>query len=185
MTDGYEVLVLGSSPTSVDTDGDGYNDAEDNWPTFNFELTIIVYYYNVENTDFWDEDDVYFKMSIEDSETHTTNYVANKDENNVWYNFTYDVKDNEEAFHIGLQAWDYDGDEGSDDDYYDIDGMNEDFVQLDLYYVYGLIYGDVHEQLYITESDRGYSVVYTDGKDDGDTSYHDAEVRMFIGWNLL
>ncbi|MDE0954394.1 MAG: hypothetical protein OR994_06935, partial [Candidatus Poseidoniales archaeon] len=185
LTDGYEVLVLGSSPISVDTDGDGYNDAEDNWPTFNFELTIIVYYYNVENTDFWDEDDVYFKMSIEDSETHTTNYVANKDENDVWYNFTYDVKDNEELFHVGLQAWDYDGDEGSDDDYYDIDGINEDYVQLDLYYIYGLIEGDAHEQYYVTGSDYGYSLVYTNGQDDGDTNYHDAEVRMYIGWNIL
>ena len=49
LTDGNEVLVLGSSPTMVDTDGDGYNDADDYWPTFNFQLTMTVYYYKVEN----------------------------------------------------------------------------------------------------------------------------------------
>ena len=29
----------------------GSDDPDDNWPTFNFELTMIVSYYNVENTD--------------------------------------------------------------------------------------------------------------------------------------
>ena len=51
LNDGYEVLIWGSDPTLVDTDGDGFNDAEDYWPTFNFEVTMIVYYYSVENNE--------------------------------------------------------------------------------------------------------------------------------------
>ena len=134
LNDGYEILIWGSDPTLVDTDGDGFDDAEDFWPTFNFELTVLIYYYNVENTDFWDEDDVYFKIFIEDSETYVTDYVDNQDEYSVDYDFTYDVDDDMFGFHIAVQAWDFDGGDGSGDDYYDIDGQNEDYVQLDMYY---------------------------------------------------
>ena len=182
LTDGNEVLVLGSSPTMVDTDGDGYNDAEDYWPTFNFKLTMVIYYYKVENTDFWDGDDVYFKMFIEDSEAHVTNYIEDTDESEVWYNFTYDVDDNKPVFYAGLQAWDYDGDEGSDDDYYDIDGKNEDYAQLDLYFSFGIVYGDTNEKYYINGEDLGYSDVHANGQDDGDMNYHNAEVRLYLVW---
>ena len=183
LTDGNEVLVLRSSPTMVDTDGDGYNDADDYWPTFNFQLTMTVYYYKVENTDFWDGDDVYFKMFIEDSEAHITNYIEDTDESEVWYNFTYDVDDNKPVFYAALQAWDYDGDEGSDDDFYDIDGKNEEYVQLDLYYSFGLVYGDANEKYYINGENFGYSEVHANGQDDGDVNYHDAEVRLYLSWN--
>jgi len=187
LDDGYEVLILGSDPTLVDTDGDGFNDAEDNWPTFNFQLTMIVSYYKVENTDFWDGDDVYFVMFIEDSDMYITSYIDGEDEYNVWYNFTYDVDDNQIGFDIGLQAWDYDGHEGSEDDVYDIDGQNEDSLQLDLYYYpeYGFVGGDAYEDYEYEGIDYGYVRVNTDGSTDGDYNNHDAEVTIYLGWNIL
>ena len=187
LDDGYEVLILGSDPTLVDTDGDGFNDAEDNWPTFNFQLTMIVSYYKVENTDFWDGDDVYFVMFIEDSDMYITSYIDGEDEYNVWYNFTYDVDDNQMGFDIGLQAWDYDGHEGSEDDVYDIDGQNEGSLQLDLYYYpeYGFVGGDAYEDYEYEGIDYGYVRVNTDGSTDGDYNNHDAEVTIYLGWNIL
>ena len=187
LNDGYEVLVWGSDPTLVDTDGDGFNDGIDYWPTFNFELTVLVYYYSVENTDFWNEDDVYFKIYIEDSETYVTDYVDNQDEYSVNYDFTYDVDDDLFWFHIAVQAWDFDGGDGSGDDYYDIDGQNEDLVQLDMYYYpwYGWVFGDTNEEYFFEGANYGYSVVSADGKKDRDYDYHDALVWLMVGWNIV
>ena len=45
--------------------------------------------------------------------------------------------------------------------------------------------GDSTEEFSFEGMDYGYSVVYTDGRNDGDYTYHDAEVRLFVGWNIV
>ena len=116
-----------------------------------------------------------------------TDYVDNQDEYSVDYNFTYDVDDDMFGFHIAVQAWDFDGGDGSGDDIYDIDGQNEDFVQLDMYYYpwHGWVFGDTNEEYSFEGANYGYSVVSADGKKDRDYDYHDALVRLMVGWNIV
>ena len=183
LEDGFEVNVWGSDPNVVDTDGDGFYDADDYWPTFDLQIYINIRYYNVENTDFWSYDDVYFWINIDGSGWELTDTVTDNDEGYVEYNYSYNAADHWDWFFFVIEAWD--SDDTSDDDQYDIDGRNsEDSV---LYLVYypdsGRVDGDA-PHLYIRQFDNGgYTWVYVDGSDDGDYSV-DAEIHLIVGWEV-
>ncbi|MED6306212.1 MAG: hypothetical protein VX898_04720 [Candidatus Thermoplasmatota archaeon] len=181
--DGAEVIYWESNPNLLDTDGDGYNDFDDYWPTFDLQIYITITYYNVENTDVWTEDDVYFWVSIEDGDWELTDTVVDDDENHVNYTYSHDANDDESYFYFWVEAWDDDG-EGADDDQYDIDGGDDEDARLFLFYYpyYGWVGGDANHA-YIGESeDGGWTLVLADGADDGDDDYHDAEVMLLVGY---
>ena len=184
VSDGEEVIDWYSNPNLVDTDGDGHDDFYDYWPSYDLEIYITITYYNVENTDFWTEDDVYFWVSIEDGDWELTDTVVDDDENYVNYTYTFDANDEDYYFFFWVEAWDDDGG-GTEDDQYDINGKNDEDASLFLFYYpdSGWVGGDANHA-YIGESENGgWTLVIADGSDDGDDDYHDAEIMLIVGWN--
>jgi hypothetical protein len=184
LEDGFEVIEWGSDPNLVDTDSDGYDDGDDYWPTFDLQIYITIYYYNVENTDVWTGDDVYFYVNIENTGWELTDTVVNEDEYYVSYNYSHNAADSDPYFFFWIEAWDDDGGDGSGDDQYDIDGRNTDDNQLFLVYYpdSGWVDGDAPHAYIKKSDDDGWTWVIADGSDDGDYGYHDAEIRLIVGW---
>jgi len=184
LEDGFEVIEWGSDPNVVDTDGDGYDDGDDYWPTFDLQIYITIYYYNVENTDVWTEDDVYFYVNIENTGWELTDTVVDEDEAYVSYNYSHNAADSDPYFFFWVEAWDDDGGDGSSDDQYDIDGRNTEDNQLFLVYYpdSGWVDGDAPHAYIKKSDDDGWTWVIVDGSDDGDYGYHDAEIGLIIGW---
>ena len=148
------------------------------------EIYITITYYNVENTDFLTEDDVYFWVSIEDGDWELTDTVVDDDENYVNYTYTFDANDEDYFFFFWVEAWDDDGG-GTEDDQYDINGKDDEDASLFLFYYpdSGWVGGDANHA-YIGESENGgWTLVIADGSDDGDDDYHDAEIMLIVGWN--
>ena len=184
VSDGEEVIDWYSNPNLVDTDGDGHDDFYDYWPSYDLEIYITITYYNVENTDFLTEDDVYFWVSIEDGDWELTDTVVDDDENYVNYTYTFDANDEDYFFFFWVEAWDDDGG-GTEDDQYDINGKDDEDASLFLFYYpdSGWVGGDANHA-YIGESENGgWTLVIADGSDDGDDDYHDAEIMLIVGWN--
>ena len=184
VSDGEEVIDWYSNPNLVDTDGDGHDDFYDYWPSYDLEIYITITYYNVENTDFLTEDDVYFWVSIEDGDWELTDTVVDDDENYVNYTYTFDANDEDYYFFFWVEAWDDDGG-GTEDDQYDINGKDDEDASLFLFYYpdSGWVGGDANHA-YIGESENGgWTLVIADGSDDGDDDYHDAEIMLIVGWN--